>query len=387
MAERREGTIGIMPAGALGVAFLYHLTGKSLQFDGEVFFIEREGSASGKAMRAAGLLRIDAGGQVHELRGAGWFQPSLPECAAAGWLPEIVLVCTQPDQLLGVMAGWVRLFELLHAWHGERAAEKLPVMMMMSNGIYFQRVRQFLIEKLEESTLLGRLPDLWPDEMPRVVGSLLRGVTIQTGQRVGAGAEAIYRPGLPGRTRVAGGDRGLRQRATDRLSTKGMWVEMAGEVTPTRVEFDKALINLAANLLGQLQAIDDAGRFRPLTLEEIFDGECGAEVDELIRHVVAVGKAVRAYAAEESDTELGEQMRINAVPVGSHVPSSLQWIEGELSRGTLQPRLTPTEAWLVEPLIRYAHAAGLEESAHYFEALTRRVERRLALAVAARSRG
>jgi hypothetical protein len=50
----------------------------------------------------------------------------------------------------------------------------------------------------------------------------------------------------------------------------------------------------------------------------------------------------------------------------------------------LQARLTPTESWLLEPLIRYAHAAGLEKAAHYFEQLTRRVEQRLALAMRAR---
>ncbi len=43
----------------------------------------------------------------------------------------------------------------------------------------------------------------------------------------------------------------------------------------------------------------------------------------------------------------------------------------------------PTEAWLLDPLIRYAHAAGLEDAARYFENLTRRVEQRLALAIAA----
>ncbi|RYD76504.1 MAG: hypothetical protein EOP84_16785 [Verrucomicrobiaceae bacterium] len=66
-----------------------------------------------------------------------------------------------------------------------------------------------------------------------------------------------------------------------------------------------------------------------------------------------------------------------------HVPSSLQWIEFQLSRGSLQAQLTPTETWLLEPLIRYAHAAGLEEAEEYFHSLTRRVEAKLGQAAAA----
>ena len=50
------------------------------------------------------------------------------------------------------------------AWkRGELDALPLPVVVLASNGIYYQRLRQIYLEKLEESSLLGRLPDLWPD--------------------------------------------------------------------------------------------------------------------------------------------------------------------------------------------------------------------------------
>jgi hypothetical protein len=108
-----------------------------------------------------------------------------------------------------------------------------------------------------------------------------------------------------------------------------------------------------------------------------------AEMRDLVAHVVSVGRAVRAYGAEESFEEIFAKARTSLEHHADHVPSSLQWIAGQLQRQTLSPRLTPTEAWLLEPLIRYAHGAGLEEAARYFETLTRRVEHRLAIAVAA----
>ncbi|MDQ3621089.1 MAG: hypothetical protein M3463_01160 [Verrucomicrobiota bacterium] len=387
MNRLHQGTVGILPAGALGVAFFFHLTRGLRAVDGRVCFLERRGSASGRALREGALLRVAAAGRTETVKDPEIWRPDLLACSQAGWLPEIALVCTQPDQLLGVITSYVRLIEQL-ALSGsiDDAAAQLPALVLCSNGIYFQRVRQFFVERLEEATLLGRLPDLWPERMPRIIGCLLRGVTIQTGQREGSGPEAIYRPGAPGRTRLAGGDEAKRQRCAAVLAELGGLFEVAGHSSPTRVEFDKALVNLTANLLGQLQAIDDHGRLRLLTIREIMATENDQQIRELARHVIDVGLAVRAYGPEEEFEPLYgtvlEMVRQNL----DHVPSSLQWIESQLRRGELRPKLTPTESWLIEPLIRYAHAAGLEEAAHYFEQLTRRVEQRLALAVAQASR-
>jgi hypothetical protein len=166
------------------------------------------------------------------------------------------------------------------------------------------------------------------------------------------------------------------------LNELGGWFE-GTDATPTRVEFDKALVNLTANLLGQLAAIDDAGHFHRLTAGEMLGPQHAADIRDLVSHVLAIGRAVRAYSGETPE-ELEAALRASIERHADHVPSSLQWIESALRRKTLVPRLTPTETWLLEPLIRYAHAAGLESTAHYFEELTRQVEHRLARAIAAR---
>jgi len=376
----KKGCVGILPAGALGVAFFYHLTNELSQIDGRVNFLERTGSPSGAALRKAGSLRV---GEVTLTRPEIW-RPDLLACFESNWLPEIVLVCTQPDQLLGLLRTIVHLLERLEtAGALDDEVTEMPIFVLCSNGIYFQRVRQYFIEVLEEAITFGRLPELWPERMPRIVGRLLRGVTIQTGQREGEGANAIYRPGKRGRTRLAGGDAAQRARVAEVLSAFGGWVEVAAQPSATRVEFDKALINLCANLLGQLQAIDDSGHLQVLTVREILATQSRTEMRELARHVIDIGRAVGAYARDEEFESLYEEILAGARQHLDHVPSSLQWIEQQLRLRVLQPRLTPTEQWLIEPLIRYAHGAGLEEAAHYFEHLTRRVEHRLALAISA----
>ncbi len=386
MALIRHGTVGIVPAGALGVAFYFHLTHELRAVDDRVFFMDRVGSVSGATLRARGALRIAKDGVVCEASHPAMWAPDLLQSVARGVLPEVLLICTQPDQLLGGVTNVVRLIESLHESGAlDRGVSDVPIFVLCSNGIYFQRVRQFLIEKLEESTLLGRLPDLWPDMMPRIVGRVLRGVTIQTGQREGAGAEAIYRPGPSGRTRLAGGDIATRERVAALLTERGGWFEVAATATPTRVEFDKALVNLAVNLLGQLEAIDADGNFRLLTIREILADEGAHDARELARRVVEVGRAVRAYAPEDNFETIFAEVLSSAREHLEHVPSSLQWIEQQLRLGALRPRLTPTEAWLLDPLIRYAHAAGLEDTARYFEDLARRVEIHLGLAIARRA--
>jgi hypothetical protein len=368
MPPLRQGAIGILPAGALGVSLYYHLTAQLRNISEQVYFVARAGSASSQALRAQAKLRIADRQGLHELTAGYLLKPDILACTARGELPEVLIVGPNPDQLLGVITNFVELLEAAYE-RGELEQLPFPIVVLSSNGIYYQRLRQIFIEKLEEATLLGRLPDLWPDLMPRIVGRFLRGVTIQTGLREGSGPEAIYRPGPPGITRLAGGDAASRQRSCQLLAGRGGWYELALNSSATRLEFDKGIINLATNLLGQLYAIDDAGNFTPLTVEQIVSAEHESEIRRLAAEVFAVGQAVRAYGAAEEFEPIYRSLRETIELHREHVPSSLQWVGLRLRMGELGAELTPTETWLLDPLIRYARSAGLEHSVDYFEML------------------
>lgn len=304
MRRVREGTIGILPAGALGVSFFYHFTHGFTQNNGAVFFLERAGSKSVQALRARGELMIANGSITHRVPLANLLGNDLLDAFEHHALPEIALLCPNPDQLPGILNTVVQLLERLNE-HGELTPQfELPTLVLSSNGIYYQRLRQQFVERLEESILLGRLPDLWPDYMPRIVGRLLRGITIQTGVRDGTGADAIYRPGPRGITRLAGGDQKLRERACELLRRRGGWFELARHSSPTRLEFDKALVNLTSNLLGQFYAIDAEGKFKPLRVREIVTVEREPEMRDLARHVWEVGRAVKGLMRRTSRSNL-----------------------------------------------------------------------------------
>lgn len=387
----RRASVGILPPGALGAAFFAHLTGLLTRAElGTVAFMPRADATGSAAPAESGTLRIAAPGAdaPTDVTRARSTLPDLRACATADLLPEIILVCPQTDRVLPILAEYVGALEILHARHGaEKLGDLAPTLVLCSNGIFHQRVRRYLVEALEESALYGRLPDLWNgDTMGRIVGKLLRGVTIQTGRRDGAGADAVYRAGPRGRTRVCGGLPESRRRACATLAALGGWFDPEETATPTRVEFDKALVNLCGNLLGLLKSIDDTGAFRPLKVKEIFPADDCAQTRELIGHVLAIGRAVRAYADHEEFETLYRAAMTAAAAPREHTPSSIAWVAQGLRDGTLAARVSPTEAWLLDPLIAFARTAGLTESEAYLRGLVARIESKLTLAITAAGR-
>lgn len=376
------GQVGITPVSALGVGFACQLS-KRFQNVEAIRFVQRGSAGSAEALARAGRLRILINGQVQDHATAGLLRPDLLTCAVENALPEILLVCCNPDQLLSVIDALVECLELGYARTGQvDPATQMPVTILSANGIYFQRHRQMFTERLEESTLFGRLPELWPELMPHIVCRLLRGVTIQTSIRDGSGPDAIYRPGPPGLTRLAGGSREIRRLALERLCELGGWFEVEETLSPTRLEFDKAIINLVSNTLGQLQAIDAEGRFTPLTVEAINAPAQHPAIRELIGHVVNIARHLRVYGPEQDVDHIFAICMDVARQHARHMPSSLQWLALSIERNDLQPSVGPTEQWLIEPLIRYARSCNLPDSAAYFADLHRRLTDCLALAAA-----
>ena len=382
MVSLGKGNIGILSTGALGVSLFYHLTNQLQDLEGKVYFLERPNSSSGIALRKAGKIIIVYPQGQQSFSTDIWLKPDFITCYKSGYLPEIVLICTNPDQLLAIISGVVDLLVLIYEREGfESLYNSLPLFVLCSNGIYFQRFRQVFIEKLEEATLFGYLPDLWPTIMPQIVGHLLRGVTIQTGIREGHGTNTIYRPGFSGKTVITGGDAETRERCHQILASRGAWFENGGLISATRLEFDKALINLTFNLLGQLYSIDAQGKFTRLTVGQILQAENIHQIRELAGQVFRVGKGVKVYQKNESYEVILQQFLETCKPHQDHIPSSLQWVDIKLRLNELEAKVTPTESWLIEPLMRYAKACQLEETAEYFQSLKEQLIQKLTLAI------
>jgi hypothetical protein len=359
-----DTSVGILPISALGVAFSHHLTAKPSESLPRITFLSRRATAATDRWREDSSVRIETAQGRQDLSLAGRLAGSLPDAAKSGHLPEIVLACTNPDQLFDVIGDYVAVVEHEHREGRLQSGKaRLPALVLCSNGIYFQRIRSSFVE------LLGRLPDLWPDIMPVVVGRMMRGVTIQTALRSGGGSSAVYRPGPPGRTQLTGGDRSARAAAVESLSRCGGWFEDAGEMQPTRVEFNKALVNLAMNVFGQLASIDASGRFQALTVGEIAERVPKERILELVEATMKVGRGVGVYRDDETPPAVLAELQLLLFSTAGHVPSSLQLLEQQIGSGTLAPGLAPTERWLLQPLQQYARSLGDTGAIRYFEGI------------------
>lgn len=188
------------------------------------------------------------------------------------------------------------------------------------------------------------------------------------------------------RTRLAEDGPAHRRRCWEILQNLGGWFEVAEDQTPTRVEFDKALVNFFGNLLGQLKAIGETGAIHLLAMHDILPELESAETRELPHHVIAVGRAVQAYRHEETFETPYRSAMCTARTHLEHVPSSIKWLEAQLHAGPLEALVAPTEKWLLHPLTRYASTAGLDESTRYFTELIWLIEDRLTRAITAQSK-
>jgi hypothetical protein len=383
--RRPEPTsVGILPISALGVAFSHHLTARSNEFTPSITFLSRRSSAATDRWREESSLTIEAPSGRQDIPLSGRPAGSLPGAAVGGRLPGVILACTHTDQLFEVIGDYVAVVEHEHrVGRLSSGTARLPVLVLCSNGIYFQRIRSSFIELLEESTLLGRLPDLWPDAMPEVVGRLMRGVTIQTALRTGVGSSAVYRPGPPGRTLLTGGSRRARAATARQLSQCGAWFEDAGDAQPTRIEFNKALVNLAMNVFGQLASIDADGRFSPLTVGEIAQRVPRERIFELVEATMKVGRGVGVFREDESPGAVLNELQQQLSSTTAHVPSSLQLLEQQIGSGSLAPGLAPTEKWLLQPLQQYARSLGDADVIRYFEGIEAELTAAIARVLAA----
>ena len=116
------------------------------------------------------------------------------------------------------------------------------------------------------------------------------------------------------------------------MAGRGGWFEQAPNSSATRLEFDKALVNLSCNLLGQLAAIDSQGRFQALTVGEIIDYS-EAEIRELAYQVFRVGQMLKVYGLKEDFEVILDQLMETRLRHADHIPSSLQWVDTKLRLG------------------------------------------------------
>lgn len=361
MSGVQNNTIGIMPVGALGVAFYYHLTGGNLEDNG-VFFLNRPDGRGSTVIQKSECLHIEYGGKHLSIPTQGRFLGGMIESSDKGELPELIIVATNPDQIDVVLRGirplleWMRDEDVF-----DSKSPAFPYFLFVANGIYFDHIRYRYVELLERSFMEGSLPDLWPEIALQLVCRLLRGPTVMAGHRSGYWNNTVYQPGVKGNTVISGSNEAGRQRVHTLLSDRGLPVEIADQ-SPVSIELQKALINLICNLFGVIYSIENNNRFCPLVIGDIIVPAHHPDFIELGEHVYDIARASRAVPPDACFADVFPKMIQLLQKVRTHYPSAIQSIVLFLDSRSAIPDMTPNEEWLIVPLKELASNLNLQKA-------------------------
>ena len=373
-----EGQLGVHPPGALGVAFFVHA--------GAECFIGRGGDGITQPLKEVGTLSLDDHGTLRSIPLRDRIFANLLEADALDRLPELLLVCCNPDQLGLLTSELTRFLENL----GERGRLKsledvrreLPILLILPNGILAEQTMQTYGEQLHESILMERLPELGDDVRQGLRNRVVRGVSLQAGGRRGSDTDTVYLLERKGAVVFAGGGDFERQQIETILTAHDYPFTHARGVPSTRIEFDKAMISIVLNVGGLIHTVKPDGGPIDLRMGDLCKDPAMSDfVHRITRAVFDVGQAVGAYPPDADYDDTWATHRATILAHAGHVTSSLKTFREALARGLRSVTLFSNEEWILTPLARYAANAGLKKEQELFDSLKRQVQASTARAI------
>ncbi|MGB2984299.1 MAG: AMP-binding protein, partial [Phycisphaerae bacterium] len=301
-------------------------------------------------------------------------------------MPELLLVCCNPDQL-GLFTGELTRFleSLLERGRlasSEDILREVPILLILPNGILSEQTIRTYYEQLHESVLMGRLPGVTDGMREALLDRVVRGVSLQAGGRRGSGAETIYLLERKGAVVFAGGGDFERQRIEAILATHEYPFTHARGVSGMRIEFDKAMISIVLNVGGLIHTVKPGGELLDLRMGDLCKDSSKADfVHQITRAVFDVGQAAGAYPPDAQYEDIWATHRATILAHAGHVTSSLKTFRDALGSGLRNVKLFSNEEWILTPLSHYAANAGLKEEEALFNSLRHQVQESMARAI------
>ena len=349
-------------------------------------FIGRSGDGITQPLKQVGVLTLDDEGTLRSIRLADRIFANLLEADALDHLPELLLVCCNPDQL-GLLTGEVTRFleNLCERGRLRSCADirrEVPMLLILPNGILSEQVAGTFREQLHESVLMGRLQSFTDEMRAAVLDRVVRGISLQAGGRRGTGAGTVYILERKGSLVFAGGGDAERRRIEEILGAHDYPFTHARGVPGTRIEFDKGMISIVLNVGGLIHTVQENGSLVDLRMGDLCKDPSKTEfVDRITRAVFTVGRAVGAYPSEATYDDIWPRHLATILAHADHITSSLKTFRDALARGLHSVSLFSTEEWILTPLARYAANTGLQEEAALFNGLRHQVQEAMARAI------
>jgi long-subunit acyl-CoA synthetase (AMP-forming) len=373
-----RGEVSVHPPGALGVAFFMHTRADS--------FVGRGGDGITQLLKDAGSLNLLDGKRQRMISLEGKVFANLLEADALGRMPELLLVCCNPNQLDLLTLELTQFLENLagrgHLSCVDDIRRRVPIMLVLPNGILMEQTVGTYEEQINESILMGRLAGMDGPMVEALLNRIVRGISLQAGGRRGFGPDTVYVLEKKGSLVLAGGGDEERARITSLLEARGYPYHHADGVPGTRIEFDKAMISIVLNVGGLIHTVSENGELLDIRMGDLCSDPTKAEfIERVTRAVFEVGQAASAYPPDASYDEVWAKHRAVIMSFAGHVTSSLKTFRDALGSGLDSVKLFSNEEWILTPLSRYAAKAGMKEAETLFKSLKRDVQSALARAI------
>ncbi len=253
----RKDRMGIMPIGALSIAFASYIQGVDT-------FIESGKTHYGLRKK----LKINLGESIKEITLTEEnYTDNIISLALKGRMPEVILFSPPNHRLISVLDEVIdmigEILKLIDINYLESNIDKyIPKFVMLSNGIYYDDTVNYLTESFK-----------FVDEniKEKLIGNFIRATTVQTGTRIedADSTDFIFGPGTKGSITIAGGSKRTRERVIDLFKRYDYPViQMEGEEV-RRIEFDKAIFNLSTNGVQLSLVYDEERNVHSFTLGDL----------------------------------------------------------------------------------------------------------------------
>ncbi len=281
----RKDRIGIMPIGALSVAFVCYISGI------DTFIESRKTHYS-----IGGKLKIYLGDEIKEIiLTKENYTNNIASLVFTG-LPEIILFSPPNHRLISTLDEVInmicKILDLINL--KDDIAKYIPKFVMLSNGIYYDEVMSYITNVFR---------DIDENIREEIKGNFIRATTHQTG-RIENKDSAVFKPGSKGSITIAGGSKRSRERIITLFSKFDYPISENG--TDVRmIEFDKAIINLSGNGVQLSLLYDNEGKIHNYTLGDlVLDKKMQEVCKKIIYTMVSIGVKAGIYKSHNQHKQI-----------------------------------------------------------------------------------